>query len=141
VTKPNESLPVTAIKPIAPKGPQNPAIKRRSSRVAIDMPVVLFGQQVNGKVFSEDTRTSVVNAHGALIILTSGVEIKPSVLLVNKISKVEAQCRVVSQKETENGKSELGVEFVTPQPRFWGIAFPPEDWNNADRKMPGSHSR
>jgi hypothetical protein len=109
--------------------------------VAIDMPVVLFGQQVNGKVFSEDTRTSVVNAHGALIILTSGVEIKPSVLLVNKISKVEAQCRVVSQKETENGKSELGVEFVTPQPRFWGIAFPPEDWNNADRKMPGSHSR
>jgi hypothetical protein len=141
VTKPNESLPVTAIKPTAPKGPQTPVIKRRSSRVAIDMPVVLFGQQINGKVFSEDTRTSVVNAHGALIILTSGVEIKPSVLLVNKTSKVEAQCRVISQKETENGKSELGVEFVVPQPRFWGIAFPPEDWNNADRKMPGSHSR
>lgn len=141
MTKPNESLPVTAIKAAAPKGPQSPALKRRSSRVAIDMPVMVFGQQLNGKVFSEETRTSVVSAHGALIVFTSEVQIKPSVLLVNKISKMEAQCRVVSQKDTEKGKSELGLEFVDPQPRFWGIAFPPEDWNNADRKMPGSQSR
>jgi hypothetical protein len=141
VTKPIESVPVTAINVPASRGPQTPVIKRRSSRVAIDMPVVVFGQQVNGKVFREETRTTVVNAHGALIILSAEVDIKPSVLLVNQISKMEAQCRVISQKETERGKSELGVEFVAPQPRFWGIAFPPEDWNNADRKMPESQSR
>jgi hypothetical protein len=141
VTKPKESLPVPAIQATAPKGPQTPVIKRRSSRVAIDMPVMVFGQEVNGKVFSEDTRTTVVNAHGALIVFTLEVQIKPSVLLVNKISKMEAQCRVVSQKDTEKGKSELGLEFVEPQPRFWGIAFPPEDWNNADRKRPGLQSR
>jgi len=141
VTKSKPSLPVTTAKPPAPKGPINPAIKRRSSRVAIDMPVEVFGQQSNGKVFREETRTTIVNAHGALLNLASAVEIKPSVLLINKITKLEVQCRVISQKEAEKGKSELSVEFIDPQPRFWGIAFPPEDWNNADRKKPGSHSR
>jgi len=141
VTKLNQAPPVTAGKPPTPKTPQNPAIKRRSSRVAIDMPVVLFGQQVNGKVFTEDTRTTIVNAHGALLTLALGAEIKPSLLLINRTTKAEVQCRVVFQKEMEKGKVELGVEFLEPQPRFWGIAFPPEDWNNADRKKPASHSK
>ncbi|MGH9679020.1 MAG: PilZ domain-containing protein, partial [Candidatus Acidiferrales bacterium] len=131
VTKPKGSPPVTASGPSGPKGVSNSPIKRRSSRVAIEMPVEVFGQQANGKVFREETRTTIVNAHGALLILPAGFEIKPSVLLINKTTKLEVQCRVISQKETEKGKSELGVEFVTPQPRFWGIAFPPDDWNNA----------
>lgn len=109
--------------------------------MAIDMPVEIFGQASNGKVFREETRTIVVNAHGALLVMTSIPLIKPSVLLVNKKTKTEAQCRVIFQKETEHGKGELGLEFIDPQPRFWGIAFPPEDWNNADRKRPPSITR
>ena len=123
------------------KVPSAPTIKRRSSRVAIDMPVEVFGQQANGKVFREETRTTIVSAHGALLMVSTVNEIKPSVLLINKKSNTEVQCRVVSHKEVEKGKAELSVEFVSPQPRFWGIAFPPEDWNNADRKRPGSQSK
>lgn len=109
--------------------------------MAIDMPVEIFGQSANGKVFREETRTLVVNAHGALLVMTPVPEIKPSILLVNKKTRSEVQCRVIFQKETEKGKAELSVEFVNPQPRFWGIAFPPEDWNNADRKKPPSITR
>lgn len=109
--------------------------------MAIDMPVEIFGQASNGKVFREETRTIVVNAHGALLVMTSFPVIKPSVLLVNKRTRMEVQCRVLFQKETEEGNGELSVEFVDPQPRFWGIAFPPEDWNNADRKKPPSITR
>ena len=141
MTKLKETQPVTADKPAASKPPQNPAIKRRSSRVAIDMPVVLFGHQVNGKVFTEDTRTTTVSAHGALLTLVLSAEIKPSVLLVNRTTKAEVQCRVISQKEIEKGKVELGIEFLVPHARFWGIAFPPDDWNNADRKKPATHSK
>jgi hypothetical protein len=83
----------------------------------------------------------VVNAHGALLMMTSVPEVKPSILLVNKKTRMEAQCRVLSQQETEKGKGEMSVEFIDPQPRFWGIAFPPEDWNNADRKRPSSITR
>jgi hypothetical protein len=138
-TKPNPPVPTP--NPSALKGSSNPLTKRRSSRVSIDMPVEVFGQSVNGKVFREEKRTTTVNAHGALIVLGSAVQIKPSVLLINKSTSIEVQCRVVSLKETEKGKVELGVEFVIPQPRFWGIAFPPEDWNNADRKKPGSNAK
>jgi hypothetical protein len=141
MTKPKVNPPAATSNPLAPKGSTNPLTKRRSSRVSIDMPVEVFGQAVNGKVFREETRTTTVNAHGALLVLGSAVQIKPSVLLINKSTSIEVQCRVISVKETEKGKVELGVEFVIPQPRFWGISFPPEDWNNADRKKPGSNNK
>jgi hypothetical protein len=142
MTKPQASPTASPVTPMASKATATgPAAKRRSSRVSIDMPVEVFGQSVNGKVFREETRTTTVNAHGALLMLGSVVQIKPSVLLINKTTRIEVQCRVVSLKETEKGKVELGVEFVIPQPRFWGIAFPPEDWNNADRKKPGSQPK
>ncbi|MGD0906731.1 MAG: hypothetical protein ABSA96_04060 [Candidatus Acidiferrales bacterium] len=109
--------------------------------MAIEMPVEIFGQASDGKVFREETRTLVVNAHGGLLVMTSFPVVKPSILLVNKKTRMEVQCRVIFQKETEQGKGEMSVEFVDPQPRFWGIAFPPEDWNNADRKKPPSITR
>jgi len=133
----NPKAPLPASTAPAHKGLSNPASRRRSSRVAIDMPVEVFAQAENGKMFREETRTTNVSAHGALLILGSPVQIKPSVLLINKTTRIEVQCRVISLKETEKGKVELCVEFLIPQPRFWGISFPPEDWNNADRKRPG----
>jgi hypothetical protein len=136
--KPKANTPAALIKAPIPKGSPNPQSKRRSSRVAIDMPVEVFGQTQNGKMFREETRTTTVNAHGALLILASAKAINASVILINKKTSTEAQCRVVYLKEMEKGRVELSVEFVTPQPRFWGIAFPPEDWNNADRKRPSS---
>ena len=147
MTKPKPDPPVTAGQPPAPvpsAAPSlagAPAIKRRSSRVSIDIPVEILGQQVNGKMFREETRTIVVSAHGALLTLRLASQIKPSVLIINKKTRAEVQCRVISLKESDQGKVELGLEFVAPQPRFWGIAFPPEDWNNADRKMPGPQKR
>ena len=137
MTKPKTSTTAGTSNPPAPKGPSGLSTKRRSSRVAIDMPVEVFAQAVDGKVFREETRTTTVNAHGALLVLGSAIQIKPSVLLINKTTRIEVQCRVVSLKEMEKGKAELCVEFVIPQPQFWGISFPPEDWNNADRKRPG----
>ena len=141
MTKPKANAPAAPGNSPAIKGPASSSAKRRSSRVAIDMPVEVFGQSVNGKVFREETRTTTVNAHGALLVLGSAVQIKPSVLLINKNTRIEVQCRVISLKETEKGKVELSLEFVIPQPRFWGIAFPPEDWNNADRKKPVSQNK
>ena len=123
------------------KGPAPSSPARRSSRVKIDMPVEIIGQTTAGNAFREDTRTTAVNAHGALVLLTTPNEINPSMAMVNKKTNAKAQCRVVYRKRIEGGKTELGLEFVDPQPRFWGIAFPPEDWNSAERKKPGPSSK
>ena len=109
--------------------------------MAIDMPVEVVYHSVNGKSIRQDTRTTVVSAHGALLILATTTEIEPSIHMINKKTGTEVQCRVVYQKRIESGKAELGIEFVDPQPRFWGIAFPPEDWSRAERKIPVAPSK
>jgi hypothetical protein len=141
MSEPKPSFPPTeGTAPIGKGTPQYP-VARRSPRVAIDMPVEVVGKNVNGKMFRQETRTTVVNAHGAHLILATTTEIEPSILLINKKTGTETQCRLVYQKRIESGKSELGIEFVDPQPRFWGIAFPPEDWSRAERKIPAFTSR
>ena len=141
MTEPNSTLPLTVDAGPTRKGPSQYPVARRSPRVAIDMPVEIVGQSVNGKAFRQETRTTVVNAHGAHLVLTTTTEIEVSIILKNKKTGAEVQCRVVYQKRMEGGKAELGVEFVDPQPRFWGIAFPPEDWSRAERKIPVAPSK
>ena len=47
----------------------------------------------------------------------------------NVKSGEELQGEVVEIGEPHAGKSEVAVEFLEPSPRFWRIAFPPEDWS------------
>lgn len=115
--------------------PQYP-VPRRSPRVTIDMPVEVVGKSVGGKMFRQETRTTVVNAHGAHLTLATVTDIETTLLLINKKTGAEAECRLVYQKRIESGKSEFGIEFLVPQPKFWGISFPPEDWSRAERKIP-----
>jgi len=127
--------------PLGSTGQPNPASaawasKRRSSRVAMDIPVEVYGQSPDGKVFHEETCTLVVNAHGALISLVTEIGLQQMVLLVHKKTRNEIECRVAYRKEIEKGRAEVSIEFVSPSPRFWGIAFPPEDWSRAERKQP-----
>ncbi len=131
--------------PLGPKGEPSPgqasrAAKRRSTRVTIDIPVEVYGQGPDGSIFHEESWTLLVNAHGALVTLATPVALEQMVLLVHEKTRNEMECRVAYRKEIEKGRAEVAVEFVTPSPRFWGIAFPPDDWNRAERKRPVSIS-
>jgi hypothetical protein len=87
--------------------------RRRSMRVLLSVPVVLSGIGTDGKKFEEETRTLVVNAHGALIAI---------------ITPLRADQRVVYTGNVQAGKTQMGLEFVKPAPTFWQIDFPPDDW-------------
>jgi hypothetical protein len=51
------------------------ANRRRSQRVLMTIPVRVSGQNVLGSPFAEDTHTRAINAHGALILVsTQGVQ-------------------------------------------------------------------
>ena len=141
MTEPNSILPPALATGPSRQGPLQTPTARRSLRVAIDMPVEVVAQSLDGEAFRQDTRTAVVSAQGALLVLATTIEIKPSILLINKKTGGEAQCRVAYQKRIESGRVQLGIEFVDPQPRFWRIAFPPDNWSRADRKMPASPSK
>jgi hypothetical protein len=108
--------------------------KRRSARVVIDIPVTVFGQDSDGKIFGEITKTLTVSAHGCLVRVNTVIDPQKPALLVNTKTGAEIQCRIAYRKEIEPGLHEIGLDFEQPVPRFWGVNFPPEDWNPADRK-------
>jgi len=61
-------------------------------------------------------------------------------VLVNPKTKAEAACRVVGFESSENGgKFSVEVEFTHSEAKFWGVLFPPENLDPAERKLPRSH--
>jgi len=78
--------------------------------------------------FEEETSTLIVNAHGALIGLSSKVQKGQKLRLTNRASKAFELCRVVSANPGSGGRAQVALEFLKPSPDFWHIAFPPEDW-------------
>lgn len=108
---------------------------RRSKRVYISMPVLVKLQR-GGQPYEEQTVTESVNAQGCLLRLSTAVERGQKVTIVNLKSAKEMECRVVFVGQSETGKTQAGVEFLQSSEYFWHIAFPPDDWNPADRKRP-----
>jgi hypothetical protein len=96
-------------------------------RVLLSVPVTVSGK-VDDKDFTEDTRTLVVNAHGALMSLAARVAVAQTVTLSNKATQHSRDCRIVYVGSVQAGKSQMGVEFLESSPSFWQIDFPPDDW-------------
>lgn len=104
--------------------------RRRSMRVMLSVTVVVRGKNPDGKsFFDEETKTLVVNAHGALIHLRSEVKAEQRITLTHKGTEETESCRIVYVGRMQAGKAQIGIEFDKPAPKFWGISFPPEDWN------------
>jgi hypothetical protein len=95
--------------------------RRRSQRVLMQVAVRIRGTDAQGKTIEEETETLAINAHGALVLLESRLTSGSKVQLQHK--KTQALLGPV-----RSGKAEIGLEFSTPHPTFWRVAFPPEDW-------------
>jgi hypothetical protein len=102
--------------------------RRRSMRVLLSVPIVVSGKNTSNEDFTEETRTLVVNAHGALIAMASPVAAGQNIAIVNKTTRDSRECRIVYLGNSSAGKIQMGIEFVKPAPSFWQIDFPPEDW-------------
>ena len=91
------------------------------------MPVTVSGENPKGK-FTEQTKTLVVNAHGALINLAAKVSQGQQLELKSATSEDKQLCKVVYVGPTMQGQTQVGIEFTKPVPHFWHVAFPPENW-------------
>ena len=106
----------------------NPVARRRSQRVLMQVAVRITGQDSQGKPIYEETETLAINAHGALLLLQTRLTSGSKVLLQHKKTEEEQECHVVFLGPVRSGKAEIGLEFSSPRPAFWRVAFPPEDW-------------
>jgi hypothetical protein len=103
--------------------------RRRSLRVLLSVPVIIRGANPDGSAFSEETKTLVVNAHGALIQIRAQVKANQKITMTSAGTSETQECRVVYVGPMQAGKAQAGIEFAKPSPKFWRISFPPDDWN------------
>jgi hypothetical protein len=96
---------------------------RRSQRLGLSVPVLVYGKDMAGEPFRELTRTLSVNADGALILLAATVQEGQTILVENKNTRMQ-ECRVVRVDLAPNGKWTVGIEFTHRAAGFWQIHFP-----------------
>jgi hypothetical protein len=107
----------------------HPVTRRRSQRVLMQVGIRMRGKDAQGKDFEEMTETLAVNAHGALILLNARVISGAIIHVKHNKTEEEQECHVAFLGPVRSGRAEVGVEFTSPHPTFWRVAFPPEDWS------------
>jgi len=80
---------------------------RRSQRVCLRLPIVVLREGPGTNVASEETKTLIVNAHGALIQLALTVEIGQLLGIKNSLTMEELLCRVIHLGAEHSGKREV----------------------------------
>jgi hypothetical protein len=96
---------------------------RRSGRVFHKMRVQVKGRGHDGRKFKEVCETVVVNSHGGLLLLKHEIDNGEMLVLVHPETQEEQECRVVFLGDAGDRGQRIGVEFLTPAPRFWGLDF------------------
>jgi hypothetical protein len=112
------------------------ASRQRTTRLHFAIPVFIYGNEASGAPFQDITQTVAINANGCLVELTTPVAKDQALWLTNTKTNEEIPCTVVTIGNPVNGKTPVGLKFSQPSPRFWGLAFPPDDWDPATRKRP-----
>lgn len=107
----------------------------RSQRVVIDIPVRIHLNREGTTPVEEITKTMLVNVRGALIKLSIIVLVGETIRMVNLRSNVEIKCTVVNSRiaPEDKGRAHVGIVFDDPTPLYWGLSFPPQDWNLTGR--------
>ena len=96
---------------------------RRSGRVFYKMRVKAQGRDHDGRKFREVCETVVVNSHGGLLVLKHEINQGEMLVLTNPDTDEELECRVVFLGDPGDKGQRVGVEFLSPAPRFWGLEF------------------
>ncbi len=104
--------------------------RRRSGRLSRQLPVVLSGVDRDGFNFGEETETVSISKHGASVRTAYPLRLGQEVSVRTKGTQRVGQFVVVwvGQPGT-SGEGQAGLEWVEVR-RFWGIEFPPEDWES-----------
>jgi hypothetical protein len=99
---------------------------RRSSRIPKEVAILLTGSDMEGKGFSEMTKTVLLSRHGAGIVSTYKLYAEQEVIVRYLDTNREAVVRVVGRIGDEGELFTYGVAFVDlTLIDFWGIDFAP----------------
>jgi hypothetical protein len=103
----------------AHKGDGQVPERRRSGRLWVYLPVLVYGRTIESEPFHEGTEALRVNAGGGLITLTTPVRCGQRLLLINKVNQKEHECHVVAERSKYLDRTAVVIGFQEPVPDFW----------------------
>ncbi len=109
---------------------KNGAPTRRSSRVTLRVPLRIYEPDTNKRFLVEEAYAVKVSLWGGLIALRAAVNRNQQLVAVNRATGGTADSRIVYVGPMASGGSLarlVAIEFLTPSPGFWGVAFPKID--------------
>ena len=98
---------------------------RSTGRIPKEIPILLIGSDLGGRVFSEPTTTVLLSLHGAGVLSRHKLSPEQELVLRWPEKNKEAEIRVVGHVGTQSGRHTYGVAFFDPNLNFWEIGFPP----------------
>ena len=100
-------------------------VVRRSGRIPKEIPIVLIGSDLSGRVFSEETKTVLLSLHGAGLLSRHKLSPEQEMVLRWPERNKEAEVRVVGEIGEDSGVYTYGVAFFDHVENFWEMEFPP----------------
>jgi hypothetical protein len=65
----------------------------------------------------------VLSSHGGLLMMKHEIDSGEILVITNPETLEDVECRVVFLGELSDRGQRVGLEFLTPAPRFWGLEF------------------
>ena len=106
-----------------PAPPQ--AERRRCARWNAHVPVFVYGHTFGQTPFHEDAYSAMVSERGALLIMSAAVPVGEKLLLTNRVTQADQECRVVHVGLRDGPSVEVAIEFTDAAPHFWRVTAPP----------------
>ena len=97
---------------------------RRSGRIPKQIAISVIGSDMEGRVFSEQTKTVVLSRHGAGITSTFKLSAEQELVIRNEETRKEIDARVVGQIGSNGDNFIYGIAFLDESINFWGVEFP-----------------
>src|SRR5882762_10176957 len=85
---------------------------RRSSRIPKEIPILLVGSDMEGKVFSEQAKTVLLSRHGAGIVSENKLSAEQELIIRSLETNKEAEVRVVGQLGAVGNNYPYGSELA-----------------------------
>lgn len=127
--------PVTGKLPIQPVSMQakiGEDSRRRTQRVLLRVRASIH-VALQGRNTTLDAATVSVSPRGALVVMNQNLPLDTHVVLEHGATREQIACKVARPPRQMPEGYHTPLEFESPAPDFWKIAFPPSDWRSEDQ--------
>jgi len=102
-------------------------LERQGERIAIAMPIQVFGTEITGQDFVEATQTRLLCRDGAAIVLTHRLAPMQQITVRNVATGVEAPARVIGEVSARPDARVYGIALLDGDAKLWNVNFPDEE--------------